>query len=92
MTLTIEIPSEVASQILSNASRGDRKAVQKLLIDAITPAVESIMEQAEKDLSFDEFEKLSEKLINEFITSSGPDHQPLSDYAVSREGIYEDHL
>lgn len=34
-------------------------------------------------------------LLNEFTTKFmefvGPDFQPLSDYAMSREGIYEDH-
>ena len=34
-------------------------------------------------------------LLNEFTTKfmelAGPDFQPLSDYALSREGIYEDH-
>ena len=34
-------------------------------------------------------------LLNEFTTKfmefAGPDFQPLSDYAMSREGIYEDH-
>ena len=34
-------------------------------------------------------------LLNEFTTKfmelAGPDFQPLSDYAMSRESIYEDH-
>ena len=43
-------------------------------------------------LSLEEFKVLLEALADKFIEFAGPDVQPLSDYAVSREGIYEDHL
>ena len=91
MTLTIEIPSDIESQIFKNALRGDKKAVQKLLIDVITPTVESIIAQAETDLSDAAFEKVSEQLVKDFSTSSGSDYQPLSDYAISRKSIYANH-
>ena len=43
-------------------------------------------------LSDDDFEALADQLADEFMVSVGPDCLPLSDYAVSREGLYEGHL
>ncbi len=43
-------------------------------------------------LSLEEFRVLLDELAGKFMEFAGPDVQPLSDYAVSREGIYEDHL
>ena len=43
-------------------------------------------------LSDDEFEALADQLADEFMVYVGPDCPPLSDYAVSREGLYEGHL
>lgn len=42
-------------------------------------------------LSLEEFEALADELADKFMEFVGPDFQPLSDYAMSREGIYEDH-
>ena len=44
-----------------------------------------------KPLSLEEFDKLADELADKFMEFVGPDAQPLSDYAMSREGIYEDH-
>ncbi len=43
-------------------------------------------------LSDDKFEALADALADEFMEYVGPDCLPLSDYAVSREGLYGDHL
>ncbi len=43
-------------------------------------------------LSDDKFEALADQLADDFMDYVGPDYRPLSDYAVSREGLYEDHL
>ena len=42
-------------------------------------------------LSLEEFDVLADKLADLSMKIDGPDAQPLSDYAMSREGIYEDH-
>ena len=42
-------------------------------------------------LSVDERMALLDEFTTKFMKFVGPDFQPLSDYAVSREGIYEDH-
>lgn len=43
-------------------------------------------------LSVEEHTALLDELADKFMEFAGPDVKPLSDYAVSREGIYEDHL
>ncbi|MCY4352912.1 MAG: hypothetical protein OXC45_07390 [Gemmatimonadetes bacterium] len=43
-------------------------------------------------LSDDKFEALADALADKFMEYVGPDCPPLSGYAVSREGLYEDHL
>lgn len=42
-------------------------------------------------LSVEERMALLDEFTAKFMKFVGPDVQPLSDYAVSREGIYEDH-
>ena len=43
-------------------------------------------------LSVAEFEAKLDQLTEKFMEYVGQDFPPLSDYALSREGIYEDHL
>ncbi len=42
-------------------------------------------------LSLEEFDALVDKLADLSMEIDGPDAQPLSDYAMSRESIYENH-
>lgn len=44
----------------------------------------------EKNDSIEEFDRLADQLVDEYEKIAG-DIPPLSDYAVSRAGIYEDH-
>lgn len=52
---------------------------------------EEILENNDSQLSLEEFEALADELADKFMELVGPDFSPLSNYAVSREGIYEDH-
>lgn len=42
-------------------------------------------------LSTEEFKAVLDRLAAKAMKIDGPDAQPLSDYAMSRESIYEDH-
>jgi antitoxin ParD1/3/4 len=93
MTITIEIPHDIEMQIRENASRGNADAVRRLLIEALGPTVEALMRShTSSKLSAEEFEVLADQLADEFMEYVGPDCPPLSDHAVSREGLYEGHL
>jgi antitoxin ParD1/3/4 len=93
MTITIEIPHDIEMQIREKAARGNADAVRRLLIEALGPTVEALIRRhTSSKLSDEEFEVLADQLADEFMEYVGPDCPPLSDHAVSREGLYEGHL
>ena len=93
MTITLEIPHDIEIKIGENAVRGNADAVHHLLLEALGPTVEALLRShTSLQLSNEEFEALADQLADEFMEYVGPDCPPLSDYAVSREGLYEDHL
>jgi antitoxin ParD1/3/4 len=93
MTITIEILPDIEMQIRKHAAHGNVDVVRHLLMEALGPTVEALMRShASSKLSNEEFEALADQLANEFMEYVGPNCPPLSDYAVSREGLYEDHL
>lgn len=47
--------------------------------------------QAQSQLNDEEFEIIADKLADEFALCVGSNLPVLSDYAVTRESIYEDH-
>lgn len=93
MTITVQIPPDIEMQIREKAFRGDKDAVRLMLLEAIGHTVEALINNnTQSKLSDDEFEVLADQLADEFMACIGPNCPPLSDYAVSREGLYEDHL
>ena len=91
MTITVQIPPNIERQIRKSVSLGETDAIRHLLLEALEAAVETLMSN-NPQLSDDEFEALADQLVDEFMVSVGPDCPPLSDCAVSREGLYEGHL
>ncbi|MFL5341608.1 MAG: hypothetical protein ACJ8F7_15805, partial [Gemmataceae bacterium] len=65
--------------------------VRDILAQFLVPAVEALLLESQPPLTDEEFEALADQLADEMAADRGPDAVPLSDYAVSREGIYEDH-
>ena len=90
MTITVQIPPDIETQIRENASLGNTETVHRLLLDALVPTVEALM-KPNPQLSVDELNALADEMGDKFMRFVGPDCLPLSDHAVSREGIYEDH-
>ena len=91
MTITVQIPPDIERQIRKSVSLGEIDAVRHLLLEVLEVEVETLMSN-NPQLSDDDFEALADQLADEFMVSVGPDCPPLSDYAVSREGLYEEHL
>lgn len=91
MTITVYIPPDIEKELNENISNGDKDAVRYLLVDAIEPTVDGLMNE-NLPLSVEEFEAKLDQLTDKFMEYVGQDFPPLSDYALSREGIYEDHL
>ena len=82
---------DIEKQVQENISLGDTDAVRRLLVEALEPTVDALMNN-KPQLSVEEFEIMLDRLAEKFMEYVGPDVPPLSDYALSREGIYEDHL
>ncbi len=91
MTITVYITPDIEKQVQENISLGDTDAVRRLLVEALEPTVDALMNN-KPQLSVEEFEIMLDRLAEKFMEYVGPDVPPLSDYALSREGIYEDHL
>jgi len=83
--MTIELP-EAVYQSLSEEAKQKGKKAEELIVEM----VESLTMSGE--LSDEEFERLANELADYVEKNLPPDAKPLSDYAMSREGIYEDHL
>ncbi|NES20362.1 MAG: hypothetical protein F6K41_15875 [Symploca sp. SIO3E6] len=93
-TLTLKLSPEIEEKLRSSLARGDAEAIRQLLAEAFTPTVAVLLQQAsscEKDIELDdEFEAIADRLANDFAASVSKDAPVLSDYALSRAGIYED--
>jgi antitoxin ParD1/3/4 len=91
MKITFALPSEIEAQLRENVIRHDTAAVRRLLVEAVTPLVEALLRETPRELTDVEFEDIADQLAEDLAVCVGPHIAPLSDYAVSREGIYEDH-
>jgi antitoxin ParD1/3/4 len=91
MKITLELPPDVEAQLRERATRRDVEAVRRLLAEALTPTVEALLRETSEELTDEEFEAVADQLADELTASLGPQTSLLSDYAVSREGIYEGH-
>ena len=79
----------IAGSRLSIVKRRGKTKGQKAE-EIVVEMVESLTTSGE--LSDEEFERLANELADYVEKNLPPDAKPLSDYAMSREGIYEDHL
>lgn len=83
-SLTIELPEVVYQSLTEEAAQKGRRAedIAAELLEMLT---------SDRKLSDTEFEHIADLLADEFEKRLPPAAKPLSDYAMSREGIYEDH-
>lgn len=90
-TITLELLPEAETKLREGIERHDAERVRQLLVDAFAPTVEALLRQIPEQLTNDEFEALADQLADEVATRAAPNALALSDYAVSRAGIYEEH-
>ena len=88
MRITLQIPLNLDVKIREHLSIGDTEAVCQLLLEVIQPEVENFINNGPPPLSAEEFAVLADQLVDAFMGYVGEDCPPLSDYAVSRAGIY----
>lgn len=80
-SITIEIPENIYQPIAKEAKAKGRK-IEEIALERLAKNESSVDE---------EFEQLADELADYFEKNLPPDAKPLSDYAMSREGIYENH-
>jgi antitoxin ParD1/3/4 len=91
MQITLELSPDIEGRLRESVAHGDAEAVRHLLVEVLTPTVEALLQEMPTELTEAEFEAAADQLADELMVDLGPDTPSLSDYAVSREGIYEDH-
>ncbi|MBE9114938.1 hypothetical protein IQ249_03405 [Lusitaniella coriacea LEGE 07157] len=94
MTVTLELSPEQEVKLRSYIARRDREGISQLLVAAFAPTVEVLLDR-ERDRAVEnesQFETFADRLADRFATYF-PSHPPvLSDYGISRAGIYEERL
>jgi antitoxin ParD1/3/4 len=91
MQITLELSPEIEVRLRQSIAQGDAEAARRLLAEVLTPTIEALLQEMPADLTEAEFEAVADQLADELRADLGPNAPSLSDYAVSREGIYEDH-
>jgi antitoxin ParD1/3/4 len=90
LTITLDLSPEEEEALRRSIRRRDIENIRQLLVDALEPAIEDLLQDS-APVSMKEWDVLADELI-EYVAAHRPDDAPpLSDYAISREGIYEDH-
>lgn len=80
-SIVLEVPENIYRKIVKEAESKKRK-VEEIALERLAK------DETPND---EEFEKLANELADYFEQNLPADAKPLSDYAVSREGIYGDH-
>ncbi|HIK08672.1 MAG TPA: hypothetical protein IGS52_00115 [Oscillatoriaceae cyanobacterium M33_DOE_052] len=93
ISITLKLLPELEEKLRESIALGDRAALRELLADAFAPTVENWLAQnLDKPIETDsEFDVVAEHLADELAACLGANVLPLSDDAVSRAGIYEEH-
>ena len=91
MRITLELSPAVEGQLRESVAQRDADAVRRLLVAVLTPTVETLLQEMPAELTEAEFEATVDQLADTLAADLGPNAPSLSDYAISREGIYEDH-
>lgn len=93
LTITLELSPALESQIRQNIEQHNTDQARNLLADALLPTVEKLVAQGRQPgMANEAWESLADQLGEELATALPAHTPPLSDYAVSRECMYEDHL
>ena len=93
VTVTLELSPVQEKQLRTGIAIRDEEGVRRLLVDALEPTIADLFKESAnpEERDQDEWHELSALLVEELAASLPPNFQGLSDYAVSREGIYADH-
>lgn len=93
MKVTLELSPDEEARLREAISRKDSEKARRVLAGALASAIEEMIHastvEGQED---DDWEKLADQLADEFADFVSPDAPALPPSAISREGIYKDHL
>jgi len=93
MVIPLHVPAHLESQFRQSAALGDAESMRRVLSEAVELNIEAILHEGPKEeLTLEEFERLADELADGIAEERGLQARPLSEYGVSREGLYEGHL
>ncbi len=91
MTITLQLTPEMEARLQKGVADHDPDTVRQVLHDAVEPTVKALLAGIRQQVTPEEFENILAEMAQIASEALPPGWQGLSDYAVSREGIYEDH-
>jgi len=100
LNVTLILSPEAEEKLRESIAQKDAESARRVLAEAIAPTVENLLSDSEvvelerkspAELSYEEFESLVDQMLEETDRMIKPGTPPLSDYALSRESIYEDY-
>ncbi|MDQ3247662.1 MAG: hypothetical protein M3Q45_00500 [Chloroflexota bacterium] len=91
ITITLELSPELQAKLREGIARQDTERVYQLLVHAFAPTVETMLQQSPEPREGDTFDVMATQLADLLATYQTVTMPPLSDYAVSRASIYEEH-
>lgn len=87
MTITLELTAEQERRLEEGTARHDEKLVRQVLVQALDAALPALLRREASQLSSAAFRSLLDELAG-----MGVDSPSLPDEALTREGVYGDHL
>ena len=92
LTVTIDLSPKTEAELRESIAARDTNRARHVLAEALMPTVEALLEQPRTPAESDEkWEALADELVEMFASAAPADAPILSDYAVSRASMYEDH-
>jgi hypothetical protein len=72
LTVTLELSPEMEAKLREGLGRGDAEKVRQLLMDALGPTVEALLQQTIDYVGNDEFEAIADQLADELAACVEP--------------------
>ena len=91
MTVVLHLTPEMESRLQQGVADRNLDLVRQVLHEAVEPTLETFFVGRQGELTIEEFEQLLDEMAEIAAEELPPDWQGLSDYALTRESIYEDH-
>ena len=91
LIVTLDLTPDLEAELRSSVTQGDTARVRQLLTDALTPTVEALLQAPLSPAENEpDWEYLVEQLLATVANAAPQGLPPLSEYATSRAGIYEE--